>query len=46
MNNSLTIEEATKLFITMIKIEMYLSGKSFQECKPIVKQALKEQGLM
>jgi hypothetical protein len=46
MNNSLTIEEATKLFITMIKIEMYLSGKSFQECKPIVKQSLKEQGLM
>jgi len=31
--------EAT--FITMVKIEMELSGKTFDECKEIVKQFIK-----
>jgi len=38
--------EVEKAFITMIKIEMLLSGKSFEESKKLVKQTLKEQGLM
>ena len=39
-------EQVEKGFIAMVKIEMLLSGKSFEESKKIVKQALKEQGLM
>ena len=53
LNHSLTMqietyitEQVEKLFITMVKIEMLLSGKSFEKCKSIVKQALKEEGLM
>lgn len=38
--------EIEKGFIKMIKLEMFLSGKSFEESKKLVKQALKEQGLM
>jgi hypothetical protein len=30
----------------MVKIEMLLSGKSFEESKKLVKNALREQGLM
>ena len=33
-------------FIKMVKIEMLLSGKSFEESKELVKNALREQGLM
>jgi|APFre7841882793_1041355.scaffolds.fasta_scaffold554254_1 hypothetical protein len=33
-------------FITMIKIEMLLSGNTFEVAKATVKQYLKSQGLM
>lgn len=39
-------EQVEKGFIAMIKIEMLLSGKSFEESKKLVKKALKEQGLI
>ena len=39
-------EQTEKAFIAMVKIEMLLSGKSFNEAKQIVKQELKKQGLM
>ena len=39
-------QQVEKGFIAMVKIEMLLSGKSFEESKKLVKQALKEQGLM
>jgi hypothetical protein len=45
MNNyqSQKIEET---FISMVKIEMLLSGKSFNECKVTVKEYLKSNNLM
>jgi hypothetical protein len=45
MNNyqSQKIEET---FISMVKIEMLLSGKSFNECKSTVKKYLKSNNLM
>ena len=39
-------EQVEKGFIAMVKIEMLLSGKSFEESKKLVKKALKEQGLI
>ena len=38
--------EVEKAFIKMVKIEMLLSGKSFEESKVLVKEYLKKQGLM
>lgn len=39
-------EQVEAAFVKMIKIEMLLSGKSFEESKELVKKAMKEQGLM
>jgi hypothetical protein len=39
-------EQVEATFIKMVKIEMLLSGKSFEESKKLVKNALREQGLM
>lgn len=39
-------EKIEELFIKMVKIEMELTGKSFKECKVIVKDYLKSIGLI
>jgi hypothetical protein len=40
------IEIVTETFLAMVKIEMMLSGKSFDECKVLVKDYLREKGLL
>jgi len=44
-NNYATTQIET-MFINMVKIEMLLSGKTFNESKIVVKEFLKEKGLL
>ena len=44
--NNYATKATTNAFIEMVKIEMMLSGKSFNESKVVVKEFLKSKGLM
>jgi len=44
--NNYATKKIETTFINMVKIEMLLSGKNFNDSKIIVKQFLKEKGLL
>ena len=43
---TLELQKIESTFVTMVKIEMLLSGNTFEVAKETVKQYLRSQGLM